>query len=118
MTFLPKPPDSRDLSERVLLPLPSEIDYSNASEVRTQILSAARTRPGGLPRVLVLDLSANAFMDSQGVRLINEVRGSLHPHTRVFVVARPDGVASRVLGLTGLRRDVPVYDNLLEAMAA
>jgi hypothetical protein len=55
-------------------------------------------------------------MDSQGVRLVNDVRQRLHPRARVRVVARPGGVASRVLELTGLRRDVPVYDSVAEAL--
>ncbi|MFE9771071.1 STAS domain-containing protein [Streptomyces sp. NPDC005931] len=117
MTFRPHPPEPRDAADRILLPLPPEIDFCNATSLHTLIMSVARTGHGP-PRVLVLDLSATDFMDSQGVRLINDVRHLLAPGTRVHVVARPDGVASRVMELTGLRRDVPVYDNLAEAMAA
>ncbi|WP_436850497.1 STAS domain-containing protein [Streptomyces griseoloalbus] len=116
MTFLPQPSEPHDLSERVLIPFPPEIDFSNADGLLPLIMS--RARPGRRPRVVVLDLSSTLFMDSQGVRLINDVRRLLRPETLVYVVARPDGVASRVLELTGLRRDVPVYDNLPEAMAA
>ncbi|GAA3500154.1 STAS domain-containing protein [Streptomyces prasinosporus] len=119
MTFLPCPsPEPRRPSERVLFPLPAEIDFSTTAGLLPQIVSRARPRPGGPPRTLVLDLTSTRFMDSQGVRLINEVRLLLCPGTRVHVVARADGMASRVLELTGLRRDVPVYDNLPEAMAA
>ncbi|GAA2541643.1 MULTISPECIES: STAS domain-containing protein [Streptomyces] len=119
MTFLPNPlPDPRDLSERVLFPFPAEIDFSTAAGLLPLIVSQTRNRPGGPPGTLVLDLTSTRFMDSQGVRLINEVRRLLHPGTRVHVAALADGMASRVLELTGLRRDVPVYDNLPEAMAA
>lgn len=118
MTFLPQPSEPYDLSERVLIPFPPEIDFSNADGLLPLIMSRARPRPGRRPRVVVLDLSSTLFMDSQGVRLINDVRRLLRPETLVYVVARPDGVASRVLELTGVRRDVPVYDNLPEAMAA
>ncbi|BFO22857.1 STAS domain-containing protein [Streptomyces sp. KM77-8] len=99
-----------------LLRFPSEIDFSNARDLLGVILAGVRT--AARPRVLVLDLSTTLFMDSQGVRLINDVRRLLLPGTRVYVVARPDSVAGRVLELTGLRRDVPVYDNLPEALAA
>ncbi|MER7489442.1 STAS domain-containing protein [Streptomyces sp. NPDC126497] len=118
VTFPPNPSDPRDASEHALLRFPPEIDSSNAGDVLDAVLS--RNRPGDVPRprVLVLDLTATVFMDSQGVRLINEVRRRLCPGTRVYVVALPDSVAGRVLELTGLRRDVPVYDNLPEAMAA
>ncbi|WP_309059904.1 STAS domain-containing protein [Streptomyces sp.] len=119
MTFLPNPlPDPRDLSERVLFPFPAEIDFSTAAGLLPLIVSQTRNRPGGPPGTLVLDLTSTRFMDSQGVRLINEVRRLLYPGTRVHVAALADGMASRVLELTGLRRDVPVYDNLPEAMAA
>lgn len=119
VTFPPfPPPEPRDPSERVLFPFPPEIDFSTASGLLPLILSRTHARPGGPPGVLVLDLTPTRFMDSQGVRLINEVRQLLRPRTRVHVVARPDGLASHVLEVTGLRRDVPVYDNLPEAMAA
>ncbi|MFI9825188.1 STAS domain-containing protein [Streptomyces sp. NPDC052013] len=117
MTHPPNPRESHDASDRLLLPLPEEIDFGNASEVLDLILCAVRTS-AGRPRVLILDLTRTDFMDSQGVRLVGEVSGLLHPGTRVHVVVRPDSVASRVLELTGLRRDVPVYDNVEEAMRA
>ncbi|MFD7702266.1 STAS domain-containing protein [Streptomyces caelestis] len=116
--FPPNPSEPRDVSAHALLRFPPEIDSSNAGDLLGVIVSRTRTGDGRRPRVLVLDLTATLFMDSQGVRLINDVRRLLHPATRVYVVARPDSVAGRVLELTGLRRDVPVYDNLPEAMAA
>ncbi|MFI8188365.1 STAS domain-containing protein [Streptomyces sp. NPDC085946] len=117
MTFLPPPTEPRDHPGRVLLALPHEIDACNATELLALIMSAARARAERL-RVLVLDFSTTSFMDSQGVRLVNDVRTLLYPGARVLVVAEADGVPSRVLELTGLRRDVPVYDNLPEALAA
>ncbi|GAB2874372.1 STAS domain-containing protein [Streptomyces deserti] len=117
MTFLPNPVELRDQPGRVLLALPSEIDFCNATELLTLIMSAVQSRADRL-QVLVLDLTATHFMDSQGIRLINDVRHRLPPGARVSVVAEAEGVARRVLELTGLRRDVPVYDNLAEALAA
>ncbi|GHH95289.1 anti-sigma factor antagonist [Streptomyces capillispiralis] len=118
MSFLPSSSGPRGPSARVLLPFPPEIDFSNADGLLPLIMSRARPASGRRPRIVVLDLTATLFMDSQGVRLINDVRRLLRPRTGVYVVARPDSVASRVLELTGLRRDVPVYDNVAEAMAA
>lgn len=115
MTYLPNPCEPRELPGSALLSLPPEIDLCNASELLTQIVSEADARADRL-RVLVLDLTGTHFMDSQGVRLINEVRHHLRHRARVRVVAEPDGVASHVLELTGVRRDVPVYDNLAEAL--
>ena len=117
MTFFPNPAEPRDRPGRVHLGMPSQIDFCNAAELLPLIMSAAQDR-GDWLEVLVIDLTATHFMDSQGVRLINDVRHRLRPGTRVHVVAGADGLVSRVLELTGLRRDVPVYDNLAEALAA
>ncbi|MCX3287501.1 STAS domain-containing protein [Streptomyces sp. NEAU-H22] len=117
MTFFTNPTDQRDLPGRVHLTMPAEIDYCNAAELLPLLMAAVRTRGDRLD-VLVLDLTTTSFMDSQGVRLINDVRRRLRPGAEVRLVARPEGITSRVLELTGLRRDVPVYDNLAEALAS
>ncbi|MEU0387182.1 STAS domain-containing protein [Streptomyces chartreusis] len=117
VTFLPNPTEPRDLPGRVHFAMPAEIDFSNAEQLLPLIVSETRAR-GDRLEVLVLDLTATRFMDSQGIRLVNDVRHRLRPGARLRLVARPDGVTSRVLELTGLRRDVPVYDNLAEAMAS
>jgi anti-anti-sigma factor len=114
MTFSPTP---RDLPNCTLVTLPADIDISNADAVYAGTMGAVHTRRDRL-RLLVLDLTGTGFMDSQGVRLINQVREQVHrpPHTELRVVAEPDGLVSRVLELTGLRRDVAVYDDLAEAI--
>ncbi|MBQ0885771.1 STAS domain-containing protein [Streptomyces sp. RM72] len=119
MTFLP--PQSREPCEPcdppgcAVLAMPSEIDFCNASGLLPLITTAVEQRSDGL-RLLVLDLSATRFMDSQGVRLIAAVRRLLPDRALLRVVAAPKGVPSRVLELSGLRRDVPVHDNLAEAL--
>ncbi|MEU3890664.1 STAS domain-containing protein [Streptomyces sp. NPDC029041] len=117
MTLFTNPTEPRDLPGRVHLTLPAEIDFCNAGELLPLVLSAARAHGDRLD-VLVLDLTTTSFMDSQGIRLVNDVRGRLGPGVAVRLVARPEGVTSRVLELTGMRRDVPVYDNLAEALAS
>lgn len=117
MTFFTNPTEPRDHPGRVHLTLPAEIDFCNAAELLPLVMSAAQAR-GDRLEVLVLDLTTTSFMDSQGIRLINDVRHRLPPGARVRLVARPEGVTSRVLELTRLRRDVPVYDNLTEALAS
>ena len=78
-------------SERVMLPLPSEIDFRNADGLLPLIMYQARSGSDGPARVMVLDLSGTRFMDSQGIRLINDARRLLLPHTRVHLVAQMDG---------------------------
>ncbi|MGW5132286.1 STAS domain-containing protein [Streptomyces sp. NPDC004135] len=117
VTFFTNPTELRDLPGRVHLTMPAEIDYCTAPELLPHVMSEAEARGDRLD-VLILDLRATSFMDSQGVRLINDIREGLRPGARVRLVARPDGIASRVLEITGMRRDVPVYDNLPEALAS
>ncbi|MFJ7337948.1 STAS domain-containing protein [Streptomyces sp. NPDC101110] len=117
MTLFTNPTEPRDLPGRVHLTLPAEIDYCNAAELLPLVMSAVRAR-GDRLEVLVLDLTATSFMDSQGIRLINDVRQRLHPGATLRLAARPEGITSRILELTGLRRDVPVYDDLAEALAS
>jgi anti-anti-sigma factor len=115
MTYFPSPCRVRDLPGRALLVLPPEIDLSNASALSAAVLSYAEARSGRLD-VLVLDLTHTHFMDSQGARLVEDVRHRLPPGVRLRVAVTPYGVPSRVLELTAVRRDVPVYDDLSQAL--
>ncbi|MFE6353550.1 STAS domain-containing protein [Streptomyces rochei] len=115
LTFLPRPCEPCDPPGYAVLALPQEIDFCNAAGLLPLIMTAVDHHASSL-RFLVLDLSGTHFMDSQGVRLLDEVRRRLPGQARLRVVAAPHGVASRVLELSGLRRDVPVYDDLAEAL--
>ncbi|MFD7436881.1 STAS domain-containing protein [Streptomyces sp. NPDC059861] len=117
MTPFPTPCRVRDLPGCTLLTLPTEIDLGNGAALYAASAAAADARAGEL-RLLVLDFSGTEFMDSQGARLVADVRHHLPPHVQLRVVATPDGVPSRVLEVTGVRRDVPVYAGLAEALAA
>ncbi|MFH8976431.1 STAS domain-containing protein [Streptomyces sp. NPDC017890] len=115
MTFLPQPCEPCDPPGYAVLALPPEIDFCNAEGLLPLIMTAVDHRSDDL-RFLVLDLTSTRFMDSQGVRLLDQVRRRLPGRARLRVVAAPQGVPSRVLELSGLRRDVPVYDSLTEAL--
>ncbi|MET9358335.1 STAS domain-containing protein [Streptomyces sp. NPDC006617] len=118
MTFLPQPCEPCEPCDPpgfLVLAMPGEIDFCNAAGLLPLIMTAVEQRSDGL-RLLVLDLSPTRFVDSQGVRLVAAVRRRLPDHALLRVVAVPKGVPSRVLELSGLRRDVPVHDNLAEAL--
>jgi anti-anti-sigma factor len=115
--FLPNPRGPGAPPGRTLLALPPEIDGDNAAGLFVLIIRATQGR-APRPGVLVLDLTGIHFMDSQGVRLVGDLRRRLQPRIPVRVVAAPGGVVSRVLEVTGLRRDIPVYDTLAEALAS
>ncbi|MFJ4469769.1 STAS domain-containing protein [Streptomyces sp. NPDC089424] len=117
MTPFPTPCRVRDLPGCTLLTLPTEIDLGNAAALYAATAAVADARAGEL-RLLVLDFTGTEFMDSQGARLVADVRHHLPPHVRLRVVAPPDRVPSRVLEVTGVRRDVPVHPDLSEALDA
>ncbi|MFG3251333.1 STAS domain-containing protein [Streptomyces sp. NPDC048187] len=118
--FLPQPgepSEPRDTPGCAVLAMPDEIDFCNAGGLLPLIMAVVEQRRDAL-RLLVLDLSATRFMDSQGVHLLAAVRRGLPGTARLRVVAVPGGAPSRVLELSGLRRDVPVHEDLAEALGA
>ncbi|MGW1539376.1 STAS domain-containing protein [Streptomyces sp. NPDC002309] len=117
MTPFPTPCRVSDLPGCTLLTLPTEIDLGNGPALYAAVTAVTEGRAGRL-RMLVLDFTGTDFMDSQGARLVADVRHHLPPHIRLRVVAPPDSVPNRVLEVTGVRRDVPVYTDLTEALAA
>ncbi|CAM5381047.1 hypothetical protein STENM223S_09685 [Streptomyces tendae] len=112
-----EPSEPRDPPGCVVLAMPDEIDFCNAAGLLPLIMAVVEQRPDTL-RLLVLDLSTTRFMDSQGVRLLTAVARGLPEAARLRVVAVPRSLPSRVLELSGLRRDVPVHDSLAEALGA
>lgn len=117
VTPFPTPCRVSDLPGCTLLTLPTEIDLGNGPALYAAVTAVTEGRAGRL-RMLVLDFTGTDFMDSQGARLVADVRHHLPPHIRLRVVAPPDSVPNRVLEVTGVRRDVPVYTDLTEALAA
>ncbi|TDT28518.1 anti-anti-sigma factor [Streptomyces sp. BK208] len=112
-----EPSEPRDPPGCAVLAMPDEIDFCNAAGLLPLIMAVVEQRRDTL-RLLVLDLSTTRFMDSQGARLLTAVRRGLPGAARLRVVAVPGGLPSRVLELSGLRRDVPVHDDLAEALGA
>ncbi|MBV2356875.1 STAS domain-containing protein [Streptomyces sp. J2-1] len=115
MTFVPTPCTPSGLPGRTLLRLPAELDMGTAPELYDHILALALAQR---PRLLVLDLTGTHFMDSQGAHLVEGISRALRPDTEVRVAALPDGLPGRVLTLTGVRRDVPLYDDAREALTS
>lgn len=110
---------SLDIAHHTLLALPREVDLSNAAALLAEARAVADERaPDG--RDFIVDLTGTEFLDSQGIRLLLELRAYLADRYDVplRLTAPQDGPVSRLLDLTRLRRDVPVHDNLLEALLA
>src|SRR5689334_8246458 len=89
----------------VLAEVRGEVDLSNVSPVRAQLLKAVPNAA----TALVLDLSETDHLDSSGVRLIFELSERLESRGQKLRLVVPEGSAvGRVLDITGVHRVVPV----------
>jgi hypothetical protein len=105
----------------LLLAMPPEIDVANCTELYGQIRVAVDALHGRVD-TLVLDFTGTTFMDSRGARLVTATREyAARSGVAVRMAAgetKPEGgVARRVITLTGVRRDVPAYATVAEAIA-
>ncbi|MEU6393281.1 STAS domain-containing protein [Streptomyces sp. NPDC046939] len=107
-----------DIAERTVITFPAEIDLGNAPVLLTEACTLADERAES-SRAFVLDLTGTTFLDSQGVRLLLDLRRYLRLYgASMRVAAPPDGAARRVLTLSQVRRDVPMHDSVEEALRA
>ncbi|MFF0745699.1 STAS domain-containing protein [Streptomyces sp. NPDC004111] len=104
----------------VVLLMPYEIDIANCEAAYGAVRAALDRRQGRID-VLVLDFTGTVFTDSRGARLVSATReyaGRSGVAVRLAAgEGRHDGgLVRRVLSLTGIRRDVPVYRTVEEAV--
>jgi anti-sigma B factor antagonist/stage II sporulation protein AA (anti-sigma F factor antagonist) len=92
-----------------------EIDLSNASIVRAEILDALSHTAAGI----VLDLTETTYLDSSGVRLLFDLAERLQARRqRLALVVTEAALVRRVLVLTKLDDAVPLHEELDDALAA
>ncbi|WP_394432574.1 STAS domain-containing protein [Streptomyces sp. SGAir0957] len=107
-----------DIAERTVVTFPSEIDLGNAPTLLGEACTLADER-AERSRAFILDLTRTTFLDSQGVRLLLDLRRYLRLYGAAMRVAvPPDGAVRRVLTLSQVRRDVPMHDSVEEALRA
>lgn len=95
--------------------LSGDVDITQASSVRKQLLSAVRNEDLGL----VVDLSRARYIDSVGVSLLFELAERLAGRQLRFAVVMPqDGLVERVLTIVNLNSVAEVHPSLDEALAA
>ncbi len=100
-----------------LLVMPREMDIANCEELYGAVCDAVDSRRD-LMDVLVLDFTGTSFTDSRGARLISATREyAARADIAVRLAVAEEGVVRRVVTLTGVRRDVPVYGSVAEAVA-
>ena len=95
--------------------LSGEVDITQASALRKQLLSAVRNDD----LALVVDLSQVRYIDSVGVSLLFELAERLEGRQlRFAVVIPPDGLVERVLKIVNLDSVAEVHRGLEEALIA
>jgi anti-sigma B factor antagonist len=103
--------DRRDAS--VVARLSGEVDMSNASYVRDQLLAS-------IPNdalALVLDISACRYLDSAAIEVLFEVSRRLgRRRQELRLVMPPESPLRRVMELTEVHTAAPLYESLEEAL--
>jgi anti-anti-sigma factor len=90
-----------------------EVDASNKTEVRSQLLDFVHNADWGL----VLDLSTLRYLDSAGIDMVLHLAERLRSRQQQLrVVAAPDSFVADVLDAVRLREIVPVDDEVAEAI--
>ena len=94
--------------------LDGEIDISNASEIRNQLLAAlSNTAPG-----IIVDLSGVTYLDSRGVHVLLELAERVRVRQQRLCIVVPDtALIKRILKLTHLDEIVPLDNTLEDAVA-
>ena len=95
--------------------LSGDVDITQASSLRTQLLDAVRNDDLGL----VVDLTDARYIDSVGVSLLFELAERLTGRQLRFAVVMPDkGLVVRVLTIVNLDSVAEVHRGLADALAA
>jgi anti-sigma B factor antagonist len=102
------------IDRTAVIMLPTEIDITNADEVREDLLSILNQ--GAV--LLIADLSKTTFCDSAGVSaLVRSFRRAEASGSQMHVVIAASPV-QRVLSLTGVDRLLDIFPNVAAALAA
>jgi len=103
--------DSRDGS--VVARLSGEVDMSNASYVRDQLLASMPNEA----LALVLDISGCRYLDSAAIEVLFDVSRRLaRRRQELRLVMPPDSPLRRVIELTEIRTAAPVFQSLDDAL--
>jgi anti-anti-sigma factor len=103
--------DRRDAS--VVARLSGEVDMSNASYVRDQLLASMPNEA----IALVLDITGTRYLDSAAIEVLFEVSRRLARRRQELRLVMPsDSPLRRVIELTEVHTAAPVYESLEDAL--
>jgi anti-sigma B factor antagonist len=95
--------------DAALIVLGGELDLYNADDLRSALTDAI----GGHPRCVVVDLAEVEFIDSTALGVLIEARSKLGENR--LRLAAPQLETKRTLQVSGLDRQLPVYDSVDDA---
>jgi anti-sigma B factor antagonist len=102
-------------SRYTVVQLPSQIDTSNADDVREQLLALLNS--GTEP--LIADLTATSFCDSSAINaLLRAHTRAKAAHRSLYAAVPPDGIVRKVFDITAVSRIIPTFDDVGSAVAA
>jgi anti-sigma B factor antagonist len=100
--------------DRIVARLSGEVDMSNATYVREQLLASMPNEAA----VLVLDIGGCRYLDSAAIEVLFDVSRRLGRRRQELRIAMPpDSPLKRVLELTEVGSAAPVYDSLEAALS-
>ncbi len=94
------------VSDQLVVRLSGEIDMSNATELRGQVLSQV-----GPATVVWLDLTAITFCDSAGLSMLDTLAAEIGIE-RVNLVAHDDSPVMKILTITGMTDIFRLHEQL------
>lgn len=106
----------RRIGNFLVVQLPQEIDTSNSTDVREQLLGLLNSDG---PASLIIDLTSTEFCDSSAIRALIRARARANGSCRrLYAAVPPAGMVRRVFDLTAVSRLIPVHDDVGSAIAA
>jgi anti-sigma B factor antagonist len=105
---------SQPQTRTAVVPLPAEIDITNALQLGSDLLAAFV--PG--VTAVIADMTATTFCDSSGVSILALARRQAMVNQAKLVLVVPSAAVLRVLMVTGVDVLLPIYPSLAEALSA
>ncbi len=100
----------------IVVQLEGDVDVESAREVRERLFGVLDDSPDGT-RLMVIDLSQAAFLDSSGLgALVATSNRARARGCRVFL-ADPTPIVTRVLEMSALDKVWPIYRTVQDALA-
>lgn len=107
-------PTTTMLGDVAIVTVSGALDLALCIKLAPELNAALRSAPGAI----VIDLEAVSFVDSSGIALVLNAFRRLDYAGRQLAIACPRGPPRRAFELTGLDRQLPMYETRRDALGA